>query len=128
MWIGFLREFLVKRQTNKRIILHTRQKGNIAEDKGVEFLKNNGYKIVDRNFYTRFGEIDIVAKKDEVIHFVEVKSGVGFEPIYNVTFAKLKRIIISLEVYLKKYKLKNHYQVDVLVVKDKIEFIENVTL
>jgi putative endonuclease len=108
--------------------LHTRYKGNIAENRAVEFLEDSGYEIVDRNFYTKFGEIDIIAKKDNIFHFIEVKSGIGFEPIYNVTSTKLKRIINSLNVYLKKHKIKNPYQIDVIIVKDDIKFIKNVTI
>ena len=73
--------------------MNTREKGNIGEDKAVEFLIKNNYQIVTRNFYSRFGEIDIIAKKGEVLHFIEVKSGDNFQPIYNVTYSKLQKII-----------------------------------
>ncbi len=56
----------------------SRAKGNLAEDKACKFLDENGFMIVERNFYSRFGEIDIIASKDEVLHFVEVKSGLDF--------------------------------------------------
>ena len=109
--------------------LNTREIGNIAEDKAVEFLKNNGYDIIDRNFYTKFGEIDIIAKKDNVLHFVEVKSGKNFHSIYNVTSTKMKRIIKSIEFYLKKYKLQNPYQIDVITIDNgKLEFIKNISM
>ena len=39
-----------------------------SEDRAVKYLKNLGYEIVDRNFKSKFGEIDIVAKKDEILH------------------------------------------------------------
>ena len=52
----------------------SRVKGNLAEDKACKFLDENGFMLVERNFYSRFGEIDIIASKDEVLHFVEVKS------------------------------------------------------
>ena len=44
------------------------------EEKAVEFLKIKGYKIVCRNFRTRFGEIDIIAKDKKYIVFIEVKA------------------------------------------------------
>ena len=53
----------------------SRQKGNLAEDTACGFLYDNGFTIIERNFYSRFGEIDIIATKDEVFHFIEVKSG-----------------------------------------------------
>lgn len=52
----------------------TREIGNIGESYTVEFLKRNGCEILHRNYTIRGGEIDIVAKKGSVIHFVEVKS------------------------------------------------------
>lgn len=48
--------------------------GQIGEDCACEWLKNNGYSVVDRNYLKKWGEIDIVAKKGGILHFVEVKS------------------------------------------------------
>ncbi len=108
--------------------MNSKNKGNIAEDKAVKFLENLNYQIIERNFYTKFGEIDIIAKKDNVLHFIEVKSGKNFEPIYNITPTKLSRIIKTLNVYLKKNKLNNPYQIDAIIIKDNIELIENISL
>jgi len=47
--------------------------GRFYENKAVEFLKINGYKIIKRNFRSRFGEIDIIARDNDYICFVEVK-------------------------------------------------------
>ena len=109
--------------------MNTREKGNIGEDKAVEFLIKNNYQIVTRNFYSRFGEIDIIAKKGEVLHFIEVKSGNNFQPIYNVTYSKLQKIIKTLNLYLKKYKLNNPYQIDVITIhRGEIKFIKNISM
>jgi len=107
--------------------MNTKIKGNIAEEKAVEFLKKNNFKIIDRNFYTKFGEIDIIAFKDNIFHFIEVKSGKNFEPIYNITPTKLQRIIKSAYIYLKKHKINSAFSIDAIIVKDNIEFIENIT-
>jgi putative endonuclease len=48
--------------------------GQIGEDCACEYLQKNGYKIVDRNYLKRWGEIDIVAIKGKKLHFIEVKS------------------------------------------------------
>ena len=53
--------------------MNKRAVGNIAEENAVIFLKKNGYEIIKRNFYTRYGEIDIIASEKDVIVFVEVK-------------------------------------------------------
>ena len=109
--------------------MNTKTKGNIAEKKASEFLRSKGFKIVKKNFYTRFGEIDIIAFKDDVFHFVEVKSGNNFEPIYNITPTKLQRIIKSAYVYLKKHRINSAFCIDAIIIKNNnIEYIENITL
>jgi putative endonuclease len=108
--------------------MNNRAKGFEGEKKALEFLENNGYKIVDKNFYTKFGEIDIIAYKNNTYHFIEVKSGKTFEPVYNITPKKLQRIIKSAYVYMKKYKISEAFCIDAVIVKDNIEFIENITL
>ena len=56
----------------------SRYKGNYFEDKESDFLSSNGYVIIDRNYYAgKLGEIDIVAKKDDVYHFIEVMACPG---------------------------------------------------
>jgi len=107
----------------------SRAKGAKAEEIGALFLQDLGYKIIDRNFYAPFGEIDIIAQKGGVLHFVEVKSGANFEPIYNITPLKLSRIIKSAQYYLKQKKITPPFCVDALILRGgEVEFIENITL
>ena len=81
--------------------------GNIGELKAVLFLKNMGYEILEQNFKTKIGEIDIIAKDDERIVFVEVKARAtaryGY-PRESVTKKKQQTIRRVAEIYL----LKNH--------------------
>ncbi len=108
----------------------SRAKGNIAEDKACEFLSNLGYFIVERNFYSRFGEIDIIATKDEALHFVEVKSGLDYESaVQNITPQKLSRLIKTGNVYMKKNKLDVDFMLDaVIITPNNIELIDNITM
>ena len=108
----------------------SRAKGNKAEDKAVEFLYDKGFVIIERNFYSRFGEIDIIASKDEVVHFVEVKSGEDYElSIQNITPIKLSRLIKTANVYMKKNSFDGDFQLDAVVVTpSKIELVDNITL
>jgi putative endonuclease len=107
----------------------SRAKGDIAEQKAREFLVDNGYRILETNFYCVEGEIDIIAFKDGTIHIVEVKSGFTFEPIYNITSKKLKKIIKTTKFFIKSKKLNLPYCIDAMIVKkDSIEHIENVTI
>ncbi len=107
----------------------SRAKGNIAEEKAVKYLVDSGFKILDRNFYIKGGEIDIIAEKDSVVHFVEVKSGEGFEPVFNITPKKILRIVKTAQFYLKKNKIDKAFSIDALIIKDnQIDFIDNITL
>ena len=108
----------------------SRAKGNIAEDKAVLFLEERGYHIVERNFYSRFGEIDIIASKGNVVHFVEVKSGDDFElAIQNITPSKLSKLIKTADVYMKKNSLDVDFMLDaVIVMPYTIEMVENITI
>ena len=107
----------------------SRATGDIAEAAAVDFLIKNDCRIVARNVSCRFGEIDIIAEKSGVLHFVEVKSGRGFEPIYNITPAKLSKLLRTIEWYIQKKKIDMPYQLDALIIKgSKYEWLENITV
>lgn len=53
--------------------MNKREIGSAYEQKAVEYLEKHGYSIVGQNYFCRYGEIDIIAKKDDVLVFVEVK-------------------------------------------------------
>lgn len=108
----------------------SREKGNLAEEKACRYLIENGYSVIERNFYSRFGEIDIIASKEDVLHFVEVKSGEEYESaILNITPTKLSRIIKTAQVYIKKHAAQNDYTFDAIVVTpEKLVFVEDITL
>ncbi len=48
--------------------------GKLGEEIAINYFKNKGYKIIDKNFRTRFGEIDIICEKDNSIIFIEVRT------------------------------------------------------
>ena len=82
-----------------------RAQGDAAEDRACRHLEGSGMTIVERNFRTPGGEIDIVARKGDVLVFVEVRSrevpGFG-TPEESVTPAKLRRIVGAARQYLSK--------------------------
>ena len=107
----------------------SRAVGNIAEDKAAKYLKQADFKIVERNFYSKFGEIDIVALKGRVLHFIEVKSGKNFDPIYAITPKKLDKILKTVNYYILKNRINLDIMIDALIIKgDDIELLENITL
>ena len=104
--------------------------GNVGEILSVNFLEKKGYKILETNFKTKFGEIDIIAKNQNIIVFLEVKRretlkyGRHIEAINNRKEAKIKRVA---EYYLNKTK---NYDADVRfdvieIVGEDISHIEN---
>ena len=69
--------------------------GDKSETLATQFLEQEGFIILERNYFARkLGEIDIIAQRDDILHFIEVKSGrADFDPVYNVTPAKLRKVI-----------------------------------
>ncbi len=81
----------------------TRVIGNISEDAAAEYMRNNNFKIIERNWKTRVCEIDIIAKKDETYYFAEVKhrkeAGHG-DGLAAITKKKLEQMTFSARVYV----------------------------
>ena len=100
-----------------------------GENKACEFLKNNNFEIIERNFRSKFGEIDIVAKKDKILHFIEVKYGEkNYELAYRLDYKKYCKILKTIDFYILKRKLVTDFQVDLICInKDDIEFLENIS-
>ena len=109
--------------------------GATGENIAAEFLKKGGYSILDNNFRTNLGEIDIVAKDKDCICFIEVKTRTSQDkgtPEEAITRQKQKKLSQLAIIYLKNKKLLNHSaRFDVVSVikdgaeEDKIEIIKN---
>jgi len=108
----------------------TTQKGQYFEQKAISYLKEKKFQIIERNYHAKkMGEIDIIARKDETYHFVEVKSGDSFEAVYNITPAKLSKLCKSVEYYLKEKNLDVAYCIDAIIFAgEELEYLENITL
>lgn len=86
--------------------------GKNGEDIAVEYLQQKGYKIIERNFYSKVGEIDIIALKDEYIVFVEVKTRSSNQygvPSEAVTKEKLKHLYRTAKYYVYTRNLQDEY-------------------
>lgn len=117
--------------------------GNFGEKIAENFLKKKGYEILGENYSAKFvsgpkrGEIDIIAKKDDIISFVEVKtlfSPESFLPEDKVDFQKQRKIIKTAESWLMENKISfdSPWQIDIIAVsispydeKIKIRHLEN---
>ena len=83
-------------------------KGKVGEEAAVRLLEKKEYKVLERNYRTRFGEIDVVCLKGKVVVFVEVKSKTGErfgEPWEMVDKRKLKQVERIAKMYLIKRRL-----------------------
>ena len=108
----------------------SRSKGAEGEERACDFLRTGGFDIIDRNVHSRFGEIDIIALKEGVLHFIEVKSGVSYDAaIRNITPQKLDRILKTVQSYMKQHQLDLDYMIDAVVVTpETLRLLENITL
>jgi putative endonuclease len=89
-----------------RARLNTRNRGQLAEQVAVDQLVAHGYRIVERNFLCKLGEIDIIARHNGDLVFVEVRSGKRtptFDPIFSVDRKKQEKIIRTAQIYLDKH-------------------------
>ena len=116
-------------------MLNLRQKfGKFGEDLAGRYLKKMGYQVICRNYRTRFGEIDIIAKDADTIVFVEVKSrrtSTFGHPKYSITHKKQERISKTALYYLKENNQSNcRARFDVVTInaadkKTDVEIIKN---
>lgn len=123
--------------------------GNTGEDVVVKFLMKQGFSVLDRNYRRKWGELDIVAKNKDILHFIEVKTVVScgtnptkeqkdwFRPEENVHPWKLKRLARIIQTYLidKKVSCETEWQIDIASVflnletrKARIRWIKNVII
>ncbi|MFH1873585.1 MAG: YraN family protein [Pseudomonadota bacterium] len=82
-------------------------KGKMGENAACAYLKQHGYKIIERNFRVRIGEIDIIAQKDDILHFFEVKTRFGSKfggPFAALNFRKKAKIRKTAQWYLAQNK------------------------
>ncbi len=99
----------------------TKQIGNSGEDKAAAFLLSQGFSIIQRNYRTRRGEIDIIALKGDILVFAEVKTLPSGDPSVlekELNPGKQKRIVETAKYFLANYRQYNNSKIrfDVLVV------------
>lgn len=113
--------------------MNNRQFGDMGEEIAAKYLQDSGYEIIDRNVhYSRFCELDIVARQKNTTVFVEVKTrktdafGTPFEAITKIKYENIKKGALN---YLAEHPSKN-YRIDVVGItlkpELKIEHLQNV--
>ncbi len=113
-----------KKQKNKQI-------GDLGESIAAKYLENKGYSILECNYWRKWGELDIVTKKGEIVHFVEVKtvshetkadlkysvSCETWRPEEQVHRFKLGQIYKALETWISENNYEGEWQIDVIAVR-----------
>lgn len=106
-----------------KILTPTRRIGNLGEREAVKFLRRNGYKILEKNYVAQGAEIDIIARKNNVTAFVEVKTrninnlgGKESRPGASVTPEKQRKIIKAAGYYIGHNPQKTRLRLDVIEV------------
>lgn len=92
-------------------------RGKLGEDIALEFLTKKGYNLIERNYHSHFGEIDIIMKNDRYIIFVEVKLRKNSKygtPAEFVTVKKQQKIIITAEDWIINNKTELQPRFDVI--------------
>ncbi len=83
----------------------------------AEYLKHKGYKIIERNYSTRYGEIDLIASYSGAIIFVEVKTRLNTKfgwPEEAVTETKKDRLQWAANIFLEEKKIESDYYFEIL--------------
>lgn len=115
--------------------MNNRKFGDAGEDLACRYLEKQGYEILERNkHYSKFCEIDIIAKLKKTVIFVEVKTrktdsfGTPFEAITRTKYENIKK---GVQFYLSENKIKD-YRIDVIGItlkpEIKINHLKNISL
>jgi len=119
--------------------------GQFGENIAVRYLMDRGFTIIERNYTKKWGEIDIIAQKGGVVHFIEVKSKSvldcnaipknGIRPEEGMHPRKINRIKRTLQTYLIERNVSDDWKFDVVLVymsdsqrQARVELMENIIL
>ena len=104
--------------------------GNYGELKAANHLISSGFKIIKKNFYTRFGELDIIAQKGHSLHIIEVKflTSAYIHSGYKINRKKRIRMIRCTQLFIDQYNIKNAYiQFDLIMLNhNQIKHLKNI--
>lgn len=113
------------------IIYDKKQIGKWGEDIVTRYYTNKGHKIIGRNYLKKWGEIDVISKMNEKVHFIEVKT-VSYEtkvdlsraishgtwrPEENVTNLKIQKLNRAINSWCTEFNWSGDWQIDVVAVR-----------
>ena len=121
----FLRHAMLVTMEEREINLARKRIGQLGEELACQYLENRGYKVIDRNYRKKWGEIDVIAIKGGIVRFVEVKAvsreaitdisrEIDYRPEEMVQRYKLQKLARTATLYMEAKKDTREYQIDVL--------------
>jgi putative endonuclease len=84
--------------------------GDEGEEAAVRFLEGRGYRVHARNYSCRYGELDVVAEREDTVCFVEVRmrsTAVWGDPSHTVSFAKQRKVVKAALHFLQAHRLRD---------------------
>ena len=111
--------------------MNTRVIGSLKEDLAISYLEENGFEILERNFKCKIGEIDVIAKKNNCIRFIEIKyrdSSFAGGVHYAINNKKILKISKIANFYIMTHPNYNMaYSIDALLINnEQTEYLENI--
>ncbi len=91
----------------------------IGEDAARKYLEDKGYKIIEQNYHTKYSEIDLIVKKDNILIFIEVRtkrSSNFVSPEESINQKKLKKLYWNAEAYMANKKYNGQSRVDAICI------------
>lgn len=104
--------------------------GILGENKACVFLKKQGFEIIERNFRSKMGEIDIIAKRGKILHFIEVKftQKTKYDPHERFDAKKYEKLLKTIEFYRFYKNFDEDFQMDLICISgENIQFFENIS-
>lgn len=103
-------------------MINKRKQGELFEEYALEFYKSLGYDFLAKNYFTKYGEIDLIVSKESLIVFVEVKqrtSDMYGSGEYAIDYRKKRRIFLSARDFIFKNKYYDYdIRFDAVIFKD----------
>lgn len=110
------------------MVIQKKEIGGAGENTAILFLKKNKYKILEANYSTKTGEIDIICENNKYVVFVEVKTRKKnslVNGVYAVNYKKQEHIIKTAHIYIETHKINKQPRFDIIEVEydpDKSEY------
>ena len=123
--------FNYKKVVYKGECMNTRNVGSFYEKKAIEYLKKENFKIIASNYSCKIGEIDVIATKENTLHFIEIKYRKNLmygNPLEAVNYKKQQKIYKTAMWFLNENQIFMDFQCSfdvIAITEEQIQYIYN---